>query len=310
MRQLRNLVFEGGGVKGIAYCGALDALEKKGMFDGVQRVVGTSAGAIIAALVGLRYTPKECLEVLWDTDFQSFMDDDFGKVRDAHRLVNDFGWYKGEKFKQWMGDLILDKADDRDVTFKELEAMAFRDTYIIGADLSTHTSVRFSAEHTPDAKLVDAVRISMSIPFFFAAVRGEDGHVYVDGGALNNYAIEIFDHTKYISETTSDDKERVINEQTLGFRLDSETEIAMFRDREPPPTHDINDFFDYVWHLMQTACINIQNNRHLRGEDWKRTVYIDTLGVKATDFGLDDKTKQSLVDSGHNAVNDFFEKRS
>ena len=46
MSQFRNLVFEGGGVKGIAYAGAVAVLEDKGILPGIRRVAGTSAGAI------------------------------------------------------------------------------------------------------------------------------------------------------------------------------------------------------------------------------------------------------------------------
>ena len=51
----RNLVFEGGGVKGIAYAGALKELEKKGLLTSLQRVAGTSAGAITATLLAVGY---------------------------------------------------------------------------------------------------------------------------------------------------------------------------------------------------------------------------------------------------------------
>jgi NTE family protein len=47
----KNLVFEGGGVKGIAYVGALDVLESKGILNDIERIGGTSAGAINAILV-------------------------------------------------------------------------------------------------------------------------------------------------------------------------------------------------------------------------------------------------------------------
>ena len=55
----KNLVFEGGGVKGIAYVGALEVLEKEGILQDVERVAGTSAGAMMAVLVGLRYSVAE-----------------------------------------------------------------------------------------------------------------------------------------------------------------------------------------------------------------------------------------------------------
>ena len=43
----RNLVFEGGGVKGIAYVGALEVLDQEGILKDIKRVAGTSAGAMV-----------------------------------------------------------------------------------------------------------------------------------------------------------------------------------------------------------------------------------------------------------------------
>ena len=59
MSQFRNLIFEGGGVKGIAYVGALQVLEEHGILSDVVRVGGTSAGAINSVLLACDYTFNE-----------------------------------------------------------------------------------------------------------------------------------------------------------------------------------------------------------------------------------------------------------
>jgi len=56
MAQFKNLVFEGGGVKGIAYAGATKVLDEKNMLNSLVRVAGTSAGAITAALLSVGAT--------------------------------------------------------------------------------------------------------------------------------------------------------------------------------------------------------------------------------------------------------------
>lgn len=57
-----DLVFEGGGAKGIVFVGAcLEFLKRGHSFD---RLLGTSAGAIAAALLAAGYTPKEMLDAL------------------------------------------------------------------------------------------------------------------------------------------------------------------------------------------------------------------------------------------------------
>jgi len=53
-----DLVFEGGGAKGLAFVGALQAIERHGFK--ARRVVGTSAGSIVAILVAAGYSAAEC----------------------------------------------------------------------------------------------------------------------------------------------------------------------------------------------------------------------------------------------------------
>ena len=68
----KNLVFEGGGVKGIAYGGALDALNAMNALQGIERVAGTSAGAITATLLALGYTSSEVSDIISTTKIKNY----------------------------------------------------------------------------------------------------------------------------------------------------------------------------------------------------------------------------------------------
>ncbi|MBO7616917.1 MAG: patatin-like phospholipase family protein [Bacteroidales bacterium] len=325
----KNLVFEGGGVRGIAYVGALEVLDNEGILKNIKRVAGTSAGAMVAVLVGLNYTASEISEVLWSLNFQKFLDDSFGCARDFDRLINEYGWYKGDFFRNLMADLIKDKTGNGEATFKDLaKAKKYRDIYLIGADLSTGFSKVFCNDKTPNVKVADAARVSMSIPLFFRAVNGinNDGHIYVDGGLLDNYPIKVFDRASYVSkqknERTTEYYEKtnkslskkygeidryVYNKETLGFRLDSKEEIEKFINPNMvmPVKNDIKSLFSYTKALV-TTLIDFQNNVHLHSDDWQRTIYIDTLGVNSTDFGISDSKKKKLVESGITNTQKYF----
>jgi len=323
----RNLVFEGGGVKGIAYVGALKVLQEKGVLDQVERVAGTSAGAINAILLSLGYTPEETAEVLSELNFNNFMDDDWGVIRDTKRLTRKFGWYKGDFFRAWIGKLIVRKLGNPNATFAELKGRGCLDLYLVGTNLSTRFAEVFSAEHTPRTRVADAARISMSIPLFFTSVRDVRGDCFVDGGVLNNYPVKLFDWQKYIDASLlarhsratgyySEHNEALAaegvvvspylyNKQTLGFRLDSGKEIAVFRDGAEPEHHKVDDLFDYAWGLI-TTIMESQQNQHLHSDDWHRTVYVDTLGVKTTDFDLTDERKAALAASGEAGARHYF----
>jgi predicted acylesterase/phospholipase RssA len=73
-----DLVFEGGGAKGMVFVGALDAFFKRR--HGPGRLLGTSAGAITAVLLAAGYTPAKMLKALSETEngrsvFAGFMGD-------------------------------------------------------------------------------------------------------------------------------------------------------------------------------------------------------------------------------------------
>jgi len=324
----KNLVFEGGGVKGIAYVGALKVLQGKGVLNQVERVAGTSAGAINAILLSLGYTPAETEEVLSTLNFNNFMDDSWGVVRDTKRLIKEFGWYKGDFFRDWIRRIISNKVGNPDATFAELKGKGYLDLYLVGTNISTRFSEVYSAEHTPRKRVADAARISMSIPLFFASFKDGRGDRFVDGGVLNNYPVKLFDRKKYLTDTAAMKKHSrepgyykkhnqflaaagqnispyLYNKETLGFRLDSGEEIAVFRDGAEPVHRKVDDLFDYAWALIDTI-MESQQNQHLHSDDWHRTVYIDTLGVKTTDFDLTDDKKKELAKSGKEGAQKYF----
>ena len=75
---VRNLIFQGGGIKGLGYLGALNKLsEEDESFDlkKIQRIGGTSAGAITAVLLGCGYSLEELEDELKKFDFkETFME--------------------------------------------------------------------------------------------------------------------------------------------------------------------------------------------------------------------------------------------
>ena len=74
---LFNVVFEGGGAKGSALVGALNALQNAG--HRTHRLIGTSAGSVVATLLAAGYTPTEMLAIINEKvngvpRFSTFMD--------------------------------------------------------------------------------------------------------------------------------------------------------------------------------------------------------------------------------------------
>ncbi len=312
----RNLVFEGGGVKGIAYVGALQVLEKEGIVSQITRVGGTSAGAINALMLAAGCDLAKTRQVMSALDFNDFKDDEWGVLRDLDRLRKRYGWYKGNFFRQWLGELLAGQGLSKTITFSGLQKATGRDLYVYATNLSTGFGEVYSPEHSPRMRVVDAVRRSMSIPLFFTAIRDDRDDLFVDGGALNNYPVKLFDRLKYVANEdharrtdyyraenrelklgSQNRRSYVYNKETLGFRLDSEQEIGVFRDGDVPQQKQIDNLMDYSFALINTL-LNAQENQHLHTDDWHRTVYIDSLGVGTTDFDLTAQQKNALIRSG------------
>ncbi|MDQ7088852.1 MAG: patatin-like phospholipase family protein [Acidobacteriota bacterium] len=336
--RIRNLVFEGGGVWGIAYEGALAELEALGILDAVERVGGASAGAITACLLACGFDATALGRVLRETHFRDFTDDSFGFARDTARLLTRYGWYRGDAFRRWIrrqirvGTRRTSKAvgvqpPPPRPTLAELarwrRAVAGKGVrlpalYLVGSNLSRQRREIYSAEsrHTPDLKVEDAVRVSMSIPLFFAAARGGGGDVLVDGGLTWNYPVNLFDHTRYLACRArglpigyARHPQHVFNTETLGFRLDTSGELQANLVDWQNEEFQIDNIVHYGWALV-TLMRAVANKMHLHKNDWSRTVFIDmgeTIGF--TDFDLGEAEIAFLSQRGRMGVRAFLKWR-
>ncbi len=268
----KNLVLEGGGVKGIAYAGAFEVLQQQGILEQVGPVAGTSAGAITATLVALRYEPEQIRTLIFNIPFEKFKD---GGSTGLFRLFKRFGWFKGDYFLDLMRCLITNQTKKPVTTFKDLKDMGFRDLHVFSTDLSTGKSVELSAATTPDVEVALAVRMSMAIPLFFASVDFKDD-VFVDGGVLRNYPIDAFD------------TRQEVNPATLGLHLNG----------KPSARAEIKGFPSYTRNLFETLLdvqvIDLETNP----PDLQRSVLIDNLGISTTEFNLTREQKIALVAKG------------
>ena len=106
-----DLVFEGGGVKGIGLVGALAALEEQGYEP--HRVAGTSAGALVAALLAAGYEAAELRELVLSLDYRQFQDrgweDKVPLIERSLSLLLDLGLFEGEALRSFVRDLLAAK---------------------------------------------------------------------------------------------------------------------------------------------------------------------------------------------------------
>ena len=106
-----NAVFEGGGVRGIGHVGAACGMEYAG-YEFVN-LAGSSAGAIVAALLAAGYTCRELKEEMEALDYTKFRGKDFadrfGMAGKAVSLCLNLGIYHTDYLESWIGGLLKQK---------------------------------------------------------------------------------------------------------------------------------------------------------------------------------------------------------
>ncbi len=289
----KNLAFEGGGVKGVAYAGALEVLGQKGILENIENVAGTSAGAITACLVSLRYSPDDISKTIKNMNLGSF-DDKEGLLKKLHY----YGLHPGDTFLTWIKEQIANSKHDFDenATFRDLKNAGCRNLHVFSSDIYMHDVKEFSFETTPDVVVAEAVRASMSIPLYFNAWKfsnnNPDDHLYVDGGMLYNYPITAFD----VGGKP--------NMETLGLRLEDTQKARTSAD------FGYGHWGKYVKNTFETLLRSQNIDFHNAPDQIIRSVIIDDFGISATDFDIDDATKDKLIASGKEATLNYLNKKA
>lgn len=306
--QIQNMVFEGAGIRGIAYGGVIKVLEQEDRIKDLQKVGGTSAGAITALALCLGYKAAEIDSLIYHTNFKKFNDGKYLFAGGIHRLYKYFGWYRGNRFSNWIGKVIARKTGMAEITFRQLYEKGYKDLYITGTCLNKQKLIVFSRLSYPDMKVKDAIRISMSIPLYFEAVwidktgkvfskGAEDLDLMVDGGILANFPIQIFD--TIINHT------RVANMKTVGIRIDSDEQIEADKKDKNLVTYPIKKFKDYAA-AFYTLLLETPNRNTLTDDDWKRTVSVSSKNIGPRLKKLSPSDKNALLQSGEEAIRRFL----
>ncbi|CAN5795017.1 patatin-like phospholipase family protein [soil metagenome] len=310
-----DLVFEGGGVKGLALVGALTVLEERGYKP--QSVAGSSAGALLAALLGAGYTAAELREIFLDFDFATVRDtsweDRIPLIGTPLSLLKDQGVYEGKALLKYVRGLLADKRVHRfgDLVSDE-NAVEERHRYkaqVIASDITGRRLLvlprdarRLGVEDPDSFDVALAVRMSTSIPFYFEPVEFRNPstgrkHLIVDGGVLSNFPVWLFD---------SGEEPRW---PTFGLRLvEPEPELPLDHRMEPAvhPSSSIGTTIDYVRNLIYTM-MEAHDRLYIEMADFARTICIPTLGVRTTNFDISREQRLDLYEAGRAAAEQFLE---
>ena len=325
----KNLVLEGGGVRGLAYAGVFSVLEEKGILQQIEKVGGSSAGSIAGMLLCIGYSAREIDSLMLELPVQKFKDGHGGLVGKYKRLKTDYGIFKGEAFEKWLQQLVAHKTGNPLLNFEELHQLhvknsLYKDLYCTGTNLSKQQLEIFSYQTTPGMSIALAVRISGGVPLYFEPVALDNQlrkikkldtvsfvNYYVDGGMLCNYPISLFDSCaeNCINPLLCDQVK--FNNETIGIKLERQQQIdSLHQNSIQIPAYDINKFSEYLAAfsnlLMETLSRKYPGLENEKG----RTIYVSQGNISPIVKKTKQQDKLLLYKNGVQGANDFFSTRS
>lgn len=267
-----TLVLSGGGIRGIAHVGALNALHELDYLKQFTTFAAASVGSFVIGMYTIGYTPDE----LWHF-VKSF---DFGKVKSINMLnmLHTFGIDSGIKFEYVLKRLIEAKGFHEHITLRDVYDYTKKTLTFSTVCVNQQAVVYLSHESHPNLPLWLAIRMSASIPLFYTPVLFE-GNLYIDGGCIDNYPIQLF-------HDNLDD--------VLGiYLIDSKNSLD-----------HIEHLDSYIMLVLQCLMIGVAFNSKKGYERNTLSVNLDSISI--IDFEIDLDKKKELFLAGYNQALAFF----
>ena len=264
---VKNLVLSGGSMKGLAYIGMIKCIEEYDIVKKIDNFIGTSIGACVCFCLLIGFTYEELYDV--------FINLDINKARNINvdNILNfgtTYGVDNGEKIVKILKVFLKKKLHVNSITFSELYEKTQKNITIIGSCLNTTSVEYFNLKNNPNMDVIDALRISISIPLFFTPVIYENKY-YVDGALTNNYPIDICVNN---------------NKETMGVVLTSNTYTYT----------EINSIDNYLISIINTNFVHQDKEKIKKYHD----ITIDLeIECNSFDFSLSTDIKKDIINQGY-----------
>lgn len=278
MKPIKNLVLSGGGIKGYAYMGLIKIIEENPKLFQIKKIAASSVGAIFAVLIALCVSYDEVYNRAIDKDLNDFQ---HIKLDNILKFLERFGVDDGHLFIDFIAYFVGTKLGNTEITLLETYQKTGVELYITGTCLNTKDAVYFSHKNFPDMPLLLAVRISISIPFYFIPIYYQN-RLYVDGGVADNFPIQLFEDEM---------------EDTLGIHLQNDREIK----------GHIDNLEDYAYgvYLSNNGCKTTQKSEQYK--PYCIRVPLIEIGIYSKTVSTETRKEWETVT--YNLLNMYLKKR-
>jgi predicted acylesterase/phospholipase RssA len=254
---MKHLAIGPGAVGYFALMGALNKLWDSGMLKDLETMSGSSAGALLC-----------CMAALTNFDFVQMMNISLKvPLENLKPQIKSLFMTYGLIPRDTIRDMIIDTMipGRNDLTFRELYEIFPKRIYISAFCVQLTQTHYFSVVTHPDMSVIDALCMSISVPFLFSSFRyGE--WIYLDGGTIESAPC-----APYLGEPRED---------VMVLRL-------QFKD-----TYDVKDFVSYVYMIFSSVC-------KIRYVYDFPTTYIDIGDTDVLEFSCSDELKIRLFTEGY-----------
>jgi predicted acylesterase/phospholipase RssA len=197
LKNLKTIVFAGGGGKCLSYVGALQELRDSVGIDfganaktnkkSLERIVCVSAGGLIGLCILIGYSVAELTEFSSLTTHSDVFNTDLMRIISGEISLDD-----GQKLRHHIEKILMSKQVDIRITFKELFIKFGIVFEVYVTDLKNCCVKNISYENYPDLSVVEGMAASMAVPLVYPPVKMPDGEVWIDAGILNNFPIGFY----------------------------------------------------------------------------------------------------------------------
>lgn len=267
------LVISGGGIGGISFIGALNALYESNILQQIEIFAGTSVGALILFLHLIGYKPNMLFEFINAFDLNKL------KAVSITLFLESYGLDTGDKIIKMLIKFMELQNVNQSITFAELFQKTQKTLIITSVNINSQSAEYFSHETHPSMSVLQAVRMSISVPFIFCPVQ-YNGCLYVDGACIDNFPIKQFADRKHelLGLYITPDKERKKN------------------------IHSLDEFALNLINSMMNGAIDMTTAGY---EPY--IIGINTNKINSIDFDITSEMKKELYNAGSMAVHNYLE---
>ena len=189
-----NLVFEGGGIKGLCYIGVMKAFEERGIK--INKVAGTSVGALFASLISAGYRSNEIIDIIESIDIEKLWKRNNNIIYKTKEIIANKSIYDVSLLEELLEEVLSKKNITKFIDVKQGDDYNLKviSTIIKPKSLVVIPNDLKKYNIDPDNfKISKAVSMSCAIPLVYQNYK-LNGYRFVDGGIADNFPIWLFDN--------------------------------------------------------------------------------------------------------------------